>query len=323
MTYPFILFCFAALVPFLAPAQTVEVKDASGVTVLLIENERITESATGKTLYTVKGNIIFRGASDRQQDMELLVNAENIFSKKKTGRVLPASQKEELFSVRDGGFYYKKNNSYSSQWLMARYVTEESGDIALFLHASDTLICRLSGRDVSTGKFVAVFYYFADKFKWEEEMENRVKAALPPAENNAPSTTSSVRNTSGTIRKLWNTGLEEFEWNGEVLKRRWNSFDYEEWTFDGVTLKRLWYPGQEEMEWDGEVLKRKWFSSEDEFEWDGSILRRRWGPASEGYAIQGNIVKPAFGSNLEREWEIDGTVPVPLIALVVFGLLRK
>ena len=309
--------------PGFIDAQTLEVKDASGAIVLVFENDQLKEVVSNKIIYTVKGNIIFEGASDKQQDIELLVKAENIFSKKKEGKVLNASQREVLFSVRNGSFFYRDSSTYFDRWMMAHYRKEETGSIALFLHASDTLVCRIASPDVSTGKLVAVFYYFTKKFEWEEEMKKIAATELQPAIMTTKGQASSVKGTSGTIRKLWNTGQDEFEWDGEVLKRRWNSFDYEEWTFDGVTLKRLWYPGQEEMEWDGEILRRKWYSSEDEFEWDGSILRRRWGPASEGYVIQGNIIKPAFGSNMEREWEIDGNIPIPLIALVVFGLLRK
>lgn len=306
----------------IASAQTIEITNRFGETVLVFENDYLKEAGTEKTLYTIKGNIIFKSASDKQADIELLVNAENIFSKKKTGHVLNASQREVFFSVRDGGFYYRENSTYSDTWVMARYRKEAEG-IDLYLRNSDTLVCRIKSTAISTGKLVAVFYYYAKKFEWEEEMKKNAVTALEQIAAVKTTQAASVKNTSGTIRKLWNTGLDEFEWDGEVFRRRWNSFDYEEWTFDGVKLKRLWYPGQEEMEWDGKVLRRTWFSSEDEFEWDGSVLRRRYGPASEGYVIQGNIVKPAFSSDLEREWEIDGTIPIPLIALVVFGLLRK
>jgi hypothetical protein len=168
-----------------------------------------------------------------------------------------------------------------------------------------------------------VFYYFAKNLNWDEKMK-AVKVAEPlPEGEDIPLETAAVRQTSGTIRKLWNTGTEEFVWDGETLKRKWNSFDYEEWTFDGITLKRLWYPGQEEMEWDGKVLRRKWYSSNDEFEYDGSVIRRRWGTATDGFLIQGNIIKRAYDNAMEDQWEMDGKIPIPIIAIVVFGLLRK
>ena len=44
-------------------------------------------------------------------------------------------------------------------------------------------------------------------------------------------------------------GSDEFVWDGYMLKRKWNSFDYEEWTFDGVSLRRMWYAGNEEFVW--------------------------------------------------------------------------
>lgn len=311
--------------PATASAQTIEVTDASGTPVLTFEGDHMKEAGSIKALYTIKGNIIFEGASDNQKDIKLLIRAENIFSKKKIGGILDASQKNKLFSIRDGGFYYRDNSTYVDDWMIAHFREEGTGTIGLYLGDSDTLLCRIAAAEMPTGKLAAVFYYFSKQFGWEEKWKTMVYAdpAGTKTTESIPAETAAVRQTSGTIRKLWNTGLDEFTWDGEVLKRKWNSFDYEEWTFDGVTLKRVWYPGQEEMEWDGEVLRRKWYSSNDEFDWNGSVLRRRWGSATDGYVIQGHMVKPAYDNNMEREWEIDGNIPIPVIAIVVFGLLGK
>lgn len=311
----FLLAVSACSIPVVA--QNTEIFDSAGNVLLRLEDERLTDAQSHETIFTVRGNIIFKGNSDKQQDIELLVSSENIFSKKKEGKILDASQRTVLFTVRDGGFFYRDKSTYSTEWLVAHYRKNESGGVALYQGAGDTLVCRINESNLSTGKLVAAFYYFSLKNHWDEKME-AVNAEIQKADTLPP-----VRKTSGTLRKLWNTGLEEFVWDGETLKRKWNSFDYEEWTFDGTTLKRLWYPGQEEMLWDGEVLRRKWFQSNDEFEWNGSTLRRRWGPATDEFIIQGNIIKRTFGNSEKDEWEIDGEIPVPVIMLVVFNLLRK
>ncbi len=298
-------------------AQHIAVYDSFGRIVAYFENDKLIVSETEEPFVTVKGNIIFHGASDKQRDILLLVRAENIFARKKEGAILNGNQSQILFTIYDGRFTYRDKSVYDSNWLMARYENDTDTSLTLYRDSSDVVICRLNTTDLTTGKLVAIFYFFAKGLQWENQMEEK------QIQINETADPMDVSGTSGTIRRLWNTGLDEFEWDGEVFKRKWNSFDYEEWTFDGTVLKRLWYPGDEEFVWDGKVLRRKWYTSQDEFEWDGTILRRRWGLASDEYIIQGNLIKPYFNSGSNNEWTIDGQVPIPLIILVVFGLLRK
>src|SRR5436853_534624 len=108
------LFCFAVVL-FLTGtlhAQTIEVTDSAGKVALIFENDVMKEAGSKKALYTIKGNIIFKGVSEKQDDIELLVKVENIFSKKKEGQILDASQQHDLFSVRNGGFFYQDNSTY-------------------------------------------------------------------------------------------------------------------------------------------------------------------------------------------------------------------
>lgn len=310
------LFCFLLFFPFSVFTQNIEIYDSSGKVILVFENDRLMEAGK-KPFVTVKGNTVFDGASEDKNDILLLVTVENIFSKRKTGYALNARQDEALFTIRNGGFFYKESKTFEHSRLMAYFEKQNDGSLALHKYDSDTLLCRIPPLSLSTGKLVAVFYYFMRKFDLEKSIERQAQE-MPKA---VPA--KDVSMTSGTISRLWNTGVDEFVWDGQVFKRKWNSFDYEEWTFDGTSLKRLWYPGDEEFVWDGKILRRKWYPSHDEFEWDGTILRRRWGSAADEFIIQGNIAKRYFGGNTEDQWQISGEVPIPLIALVVFGLLRK
>lgn len=291
-------------------SQVVEIYDSAGKTILIFENDKLVEAESKKTFVTVTGNTVFDGESTEKRDILLLVAIENIFSKKKMGYALNSAQDEAIFSISNGRFFYKETKGQ-----MAYYKEENEQNIVLYRDTSGKALCRVSS-ELSTGKLVAIFYYFMRKYELDKSVKVEItESAKQPA--------TDVGQTSGSISRLWNTGVDEFVWDGQVFKRKWNSFDYEEWTFDGTTLKRLWYPGNEEFIWDGEILRRKWFTSPDEFEWDGTILRRRWGPASDEFIIQGNIVKRYFGSNSQDEWKIDGDIPIPLVALIVFGLLRK
>ncbi len=298
---------------FISPAlfsQVAEIYDSTGKTILFFDNDRLVEAESKKTFVTVTGNTVFDGESTEKRDILLLVAIENIFSKKKMGYALNSAQDEAIFSISNGRFFYKETKGQ-----MAYYQEENGQSLVLYSDTSGKALCRVSS-ELSTGKLVAIFYYFMRKY----ELDKLVKVEITES---AKQPATDVSQTSGSISRLWNTGMDEFVWDGQVFKRKWNSFDYEEWTFDGATLKRLWYPGNEEFIWDGEILRRKWYASPDEFEWDGTILRRRWGPASDEFIVQGNIVKRYFGSNSQDEWKIDGDIPIPLVALIVFGLLRK
>jgi len=309
-------FVLLLISPLLLFGQIVEISDSTAKPVLIFDNDRLIEAGSKKVFATVKGNTVFEGESDDIKDIVLLVSTENIFSRKQTGYGLNATQDEALFIIHSGGFFHKNAKSYSDEGMLAYYIKEDDDSLVLYKHSSDTVLCKVPP-GLSTGKQVAVFFYFLRKLELEKQVEKQIqKTTQLPASNDG-------RTTYGSISRLWNTGLDEFVWDGQVFKRKWSSFDYEEWTFDGTTLKRLWYPGDEEFVWDGEILRRKWYPSNDEFEWNGTILRRRFGSPADEFIIQGNIVKRYFGGSSEDEWQIEGDLPVPLIALVVFGLLRK
>ncbi len=305
------------LIPFSLLSQDIEIKDSSGTTILIFENDRLLEAESKKVFVTVTGNTIFDGISADSRDILLLITTEDVFSKRKTGYALNSAQDEAVFMIRSGGFFYKGAKMLNDSMMMAHYKKEEDGSAVLYKNVTDAVLGRIPPSNLSTGKLVAVFYYFMRKLDLEKPFERKTE------HSNQQAPIKEITETSGSISRLWNTGIDEFVWDGKVFKRKWNSFDYEEWTFDGTTLKRLWYPGDEEFVWDGEVLRRKWYPSNDEFEWNGTILRRRFGSSADEFIIQGNIVKRYFGGSSEDEWQVDGDLPIPLIALVVFGLLRR
>ncbi|GIV34646.1 MAG: hypothetical protein KatS3mg031_2181 [Chitinophagales bacterium] len=303
------------LVCFVKPMHAQVIYDSNRQPAAHFENDRLIEHQSGAVFATVKGNLVFKGNSEQKNDILLLIRATDIFSRKKGGAILD-NRYHVLFGIYDGHFTYRDKNVYDPAWIVGRYAMDDDTSFTLYRDTSDAVICRFSGQKITTGQLAAIFYFWAIRLQLDAGMEQMV-AQL------AATRSADITQTSGVISRLWNTGLDEFVWDGKVFKRKWNSFDYEEWTFDGTTLKRLWYPGEEEFLWDGRILKRKWFISEDEFEWDGTILRRRYGNTSEEYIIQGNVVKPYFKGGTDNEWIIEGQVPIPLIALVVFGLIRK
>jgi len=295
--------------------EIIEVVDTSGVVIVSFDEE-VVKDADGKVLYTVKGNLIFEGKSDRQNDIELLVESSDIFHKKKIGKVLSESMTEVVYTVIKGGFFLGDGN-IDPLYLLAYYEKDENDHLFIINGANDSVLAYIHNMTVPNAVLVAFMHTIIRAFDIDKKVIDKVKIAKSDPDG------SNIANTQGSIRRLWNTGNDVFVWDGQMLTRKWNSFDYEEWTFDGYSLRRAWYPGNEEFVWDGYVMRRRWFSSPDEFEWDGTILRRRFGTFREEYIIQGNIIKRYLENNPDDEWQIDGEIPIPIIALVVFDLLRK
>ena len=311
------IFSFFLLCQFLTlNAQVVEVADTLGELMWTVDNSRIRDGQNDRILLTVQGNLIFQGNSDNQEDIILLVKANDIFSKR-TGEILSKDLEKVLYTIHNGKFFLGKTSIYIPDFQIGFFERDKEDDrlIRFYEGNSDKLLAEISGKDVTTGKLAALFYLLTNHFNLDEKISSKVKIEAPQE--------NSVEDTYGTIRRLWDTGMDEFVWDGKTITRKWNPYDFEEWTFDGTILKREWYPGNEEFIWDGKVLKRRWYPSNDEFEWDGTILRRRWGTGRDEFIIQGNIVKRYFDTSGKDEWQIDGEIPIPIITLVVFNLLRK
>jgi len=206
------------LIPFSVFCQSIEIQDSSGKTILIIENDQLMEANGKKPFVTIKGNTVFDGASEDKNDILLLVTVENIFSKKKTGYALNARQDEALFTIRNAGFFYKESKTFEHSRMMGYFEKEDDGSLVLRKYDSDTVLCRIPPFNLSTGKLVAIFYYFMRKFDLEKPVERQIQ------ETQMTAPAKDVSATSGTISRLWNTGLDEFVWDGQVLKRKWNSF---------------------------------------------------------------------------------------------------
>lgn len=288
-------------------AQSGSVTDSSGNTLLKINGTQIL-SPEGKVLYTVRGNLVFEGESEKKKHIILMINTPDIFSKK-AGNVLNKDN-EQLYGLYQGGFYLG-DRGMEDRFLIAQYDNNSSTNTKLKL-PSGQVVANVSGEVLTNGMLVAVF----DHLNYVNELDSA-------ARNIMADIIVKEEASRGTIKRLWNAGDDEFVWDGYVLKRRFNSFDYEEWSFDGTTLKRVWYSNSVEYRWDGTYLRNRWGSANDEYVYDGRSIKSRFGTGDNEYIIQGNIVKPMWESDGQNEWEINGNIPVPVIALVVFGLISK
>lgn len=301
------------LVSVLPAMQAQVVLDGAGHPLYTVQDGVIYDG-TSKPLLTVKGNLVFKGASEGKDDIVLMVGTDNLFGDKSANAV-NGDMQTVRFAMGKGGFYmpgYGLNDDYR----IAHYTIGKTGDIVLLAGKPSVVMASLSGDKWTTGEFAAVFYLINEQHQLKENLAAAINAP------GAPTTTTKSTTGQATIRRMWNTGDDDFSWDGSTLRRRWNSVDQEEWEFDGRIMRRVWYEDGMEYEWDGKILKRRFNASTEEYEWDGRILRRRWNTGNDEFLVQGNVVKRLWNTGND-EWEISGDIPIPVIAMIVFGLIRK
>lgn len=287
--------------------------DASGAPLLEISDELI-KNTSGRILYNIQGNIVFQGSSDKRKDILLMLKSDNIFSKM-GGQVLGQMKNQTVYYTFGGGFYIRPSDKSTETQLLAYWQKNKDGSFSLFNGANDSLLAYYPFENPSDILLTALFHYY----QVENGMAETLIANYTPPEENYD-----VSSTSGTIRRMWGGGNDEYEWDGYSLKRRWGNNPMQEWTFDGLVLRRVWSStGNEEFIWQDNVLRRRWYNSPDEFTWNGRTFRRRYGPEVEEYIVQGSVVKSMWTSSDLNQWEIDGDIPIPIIIMVVYGLVNR
>jgi hypothetical protein len=305
----FLLFFIASIQ--LTVAQSVLVKDSSGTTMLSVElvSGNIQELATKTTVYTTKGNLVFAGNSDKKEDILFMLKGTDVFAKK-SGTLLLKSNNETVFTFNKGRVWLG-NSMFNTPMLIGTF--ENKNNNITFSLAETKNILFVTENKLNTAQLMAVLTYFVVVNKIDEQLLEAAKQTAPPQ--------SALGN--GTIRRLWGTGgNEDFIWDGKILKNRWGFYDYEQWAFDGTNLYRAWYDTGDDFVWDGTTLQRKWGTDNNVFVKDCNSIRAVYGSNNDEFFIQGNIVKRAWVATGSDEWEINGDIPVPIIMMIVFRLVR-
>lgn len=291
-------------------AQNVLVNDSSGRAVLSIEiaSGAIKNSISEEVIYTVQGNLIFSGAATNKEEILFMLNGTDVFSKK-NGSLILSNGNHIVFSFNKGKVWLGNSVLNNSLFIGA---FEKSETATVFKLANQKILFQ-TGTKLSAIYSMAALAYVVAAYKIDE--------ALIEAAKTTPSSTTSLG--QGSIRKLWgNSGNQDFIWDGKILKSRWGFNDYEQWAFDGTNLYRANYDTGEDFVWDGQTLQRKFWADNNTFIKEGNSIRPVYGNTNEEFFIQGNIVKRAWTTIGTDEWEVNGDVPVPIIMMVVFRLVR-
>jgi len=288
-----------------------DILSADSTVLFRLQDGRLLD-ARGNAVYTISGNIIFEGASRDNDRMLYLIRSSDIFSKE-VGLVYNANLSQTLFSVYRG-------NMFSGDDLASEHLLLEA---------------KVTGEEV-----LAYDYYGELRARWlltNQTSGNTQMIAILIALVQTVSSDTLLRGKSPEIlgepavmRPYWTnayySGYDEWEWDGYVLRPRYDYRPGHEWTFDGRYIRPVWRASlRDEWEWDGEILKRAWLGHEEfTYIWDGRTVRPFWNPRMESeWVIEQGRARPKWFSDLQQEWVIEGNMPVPLVIMVVLGFAYR
>jgi len=272
-------------------------------------------SPNGKQLlYFQKGNIFFNGTTDDKQNIFLLTTSMNI-----------ASDKLELVyekDSRDAAYSFSKNKFYSgrveSDDLREKteliHVERMKKWLSFYSSTNDSLLAYFNADSLPYSAAIVVAYTLIQKFELEKKMVIQQKQ-LP-----------FQTNEFSTIKPIWgNSTANEWLWDGNVLRPRWNVDPRLAWVFDGKIVKPQYGNNiYQQYEWDGDNFKPVWRSNRaEEWSWDGRLIRPVYDTDwANQYLIEDGIVKPWSNVHTEKEWRMDGNIPIPLLILILSGIAK-
>lgn len=273
--------------------------------------------AQGAVVFTLSGNILFRGKSRENEDMAFLIKDQDVFDKT-TGYIYNADGSEALFSVHKGRFY-SGTGRFNDQLLLTLEMGNGLQTLA-FTGFPPQYAGMITGRTMQASPWAALF------MAWIEEGTIGRRLAL---ERDLRRQATQQQEVKGRIRLVYSSGFDhDWVWDGRLLKPRWGNRPEDEWLFDGKSLVPYWgNTFQQEWAWDGQYLKPAWGEvPEFTFIWDSSAqnIRPFW-EYQERYdwIIEDDTAYPKWDQSGRNEWVIEGRVPVPVIALIVLGIADR
>jgi hypothetical protein len=111
----------------------------------------------------------------------------------------------------------------------------------------------------------------------------------------------------------------EWIWDGEYLKPAIGLRAEDEWRYDGRYITPVFGNTREQWQWDETILKPAWSANpEMQWTWQNGTLR----PNQEWRYVDGRV-RLTYNPDPRRTWEVEGDVPLPLIAMVVLGFANR
>lgn len=277
-------------------------------------NNEIYSADKHNILYFQKGNIFFTGAVDDRNNIFLLTSSMD-FNSDKLQLVYEKDNRKASYSFSNNKFYLGKNES---EEFMAKneliHVMRAKKWLAFYSSYNDSLLAFYAADSLPSSAAILVAYTLVKKYS----LETKVSAK----ENKLPFDDAPF----STIKPvLGNQTVNEWVWNGKLLRPRWNVDQRLVWTFDGQTAKPLYGNNiYAQYSWDGENFKPIWRTNNaEEWSYDGTQIKPVWGTDwANQYIIDNGTVKPWSGVHPEHEWKMEGSIPVPVLILILSGIAR-
>ncbi len=277
-------------------------------------NNEIYSPDKNDLLYFQKGNIFYSGATEDRSNIFLLSSSMD-FNSNDLEALYEKDNRYPTYSFSENKLYLGKTESSEFK---ARnelvHVQRAKKWLAFYSTYNDSLIGFYAADSLPSSAAIIVAYTLARKLN----LENKIKAK----QNILPFDDAPF----ATIKPIiGNQTVNEWIWDGKLLRPRWNIDQRLVWTFDGQTAKPLYGNNvYDQYTWDGENFKPSWRSDNSkEWSWDGSQIKPVWGndPANV-YVIESGVVRPSTGGHPEKEWRMEGNIPVPVLILILSGTAR-
>ena len=277
---------------------------------LFLINEGKLESKTGEVFFSTKGNIVFKGNSSASKDI-LFTLALDSFSQKKRATIYNNKGGESAFSIKESIIYYQLADA---EYAVATIV-QNFDNWAIYNLLNDSLLAFIPAVDVSKAQVFASFYGLWNLLKMKESLQAKIKAS-----------TNTQQDGLSVIQPVFGNGVV-WVWDCKYLYPNGANMSHNMvWIYENNKLAPRNYPRtQEEWSWDGSGLKPYWGGNpQGLWSWQNGVLRQIWNNNYKNeYFIEENVIRKRFGNYGDNEWEMKGTIPLPIITTVVLGLLYR
>ncbi|MFN0274611.1 MAG: hypothetical protein ACKVPJ_02605 [Chitinophagales bacterium] len=280
-----------------------------------ISDDKIYTSET-EIAYNLQGKVIYKGDGTNKEQIFLIADVKDFFSKK-TGIIYQANSKTVQYICQNGELYlgdYPINKYYERLLFMEK---ENDSLIEVYHGISEAIIGTIEGKNISSTQLIAASHLYVKHFDLQQEIEKIVAEKIETAETTP----------GGTIKPRYGNNIYfEWVWDGNVLRPAWGNRPEDEWKFDGKYLQSGWsLDPQSEWTWDGSILKPSWdVTAKNQWTWEGNVLRPFWDSnPDKTYILEDNIIRPRWSYEAAYQWEIEGNIPLPIIALVVLGIADR
>ena len=279
-----------------------------------VTNNEVYSPDKSTLLYFQKGNIFFKGAIEDRSGIFLLTSSMDLNSDD-LQLLYEKGNRNPTYSFAKNKFYLGKNESEEFRAKNELiHVQRAKKWLAFYSSYNDSLLAFYVADYLPSSIAIIVAYTLSRKLNLESKLT--VKQNSLPFDDAPFSTIKPI---------IGNQTLNEWMWDGKLLRPRWNVDQRLVWTFDGQTAKPLYGTNVfDQYTWDGENFKPAWRTDNTkEWSWDGTQIKPVWGDnLSNQYIIANGTVKPAYGVQPEKEWNIEGNIPIPVLILILSGIAR-